>query len=473
MIRVFQICLVTALKFMETDTVAIVGPQSSVMTHIISHVANELQVPLVSFAATDPTLSSLQYPFFVRAVQNDLFQMAAVAEVVDYYGWKEVTAVFVDDDHGRNGVAALGDKLAERRCKISYKAALNPQVSRNDITDVLLEVTLMEPRVIILHAYADWGLQVFDVAHQLGMMGSGYVWIATNWLSTVLDTYLPLPSVSLNLVQGVLALRMHIPESGPKRNFVSRWNNHSGKKRLGGHLGLNTYGLYAYDTVWLLAHAINALLDQGGSISFSKDSRLNDTKGGRMHLNAMRIFNEGNLLLKKILQSNLTGLTGPIQFDSDRSLIHPAFDVINVIGTGVQRIGYWSNYSGLSVVPPEILYTKPANRSTSNQHLYDVTWPGRTKTKPRGWVFPNNGRQLRIGVPNRASYPEFVSQVRGSDKMIGYCIDVFNAALNLLPYAVPYKLIPYGDGQKNPNYNELVNLITTGVSMQCIIFYVD
>ncbi|GMN73151.1 hypothetical protein TIFTF001_052979 [Ficus carica] len=45
----------------------------------------------------------------------------------------------------------------------------------------------------------------------------------------------------------------------------------------------------------------------------------------------------------------------------------------------------------------------------------------------------------------------------------GYCIDVFFAALNLLPYAVPYKLQPFGDGRKNSSRTELVRLITTGV----------
>ncbi|CAK9153899.1 unnamed protein product [Ilex paraguariensis] len=45
----------------------------------------------------------------------------------------------------------------------------------------------------------------------------------------------------------------------------------------------------------------------------------------------------------------------------------------------------------------------------------------------------------------------------------GYCIDVFLAAIKLLPYAVPYKFILFGDGHKNPNYAELVNMITSNV----------
>ena len=84
--------------------------------------------------------------------------------------------------------------------------------------------------------------------------------------------------------------------------------------------------------------------------------------------------------------------------------------------------------------------------------------------QPRGWVFPNNGRQLRIGVPNRVSYQDFVSRVEGNDTLQGYCIDVFLAAIKLLPYPVPYKFILFGDGHKNPSYTELVNMIISNVS---------
>jgi ionotropic glutamate receptor len=234
-------------------------------------------------------------------------------------------------------------------------------------------------------------------------------------------------------------------------------------------LGLNSYGLYAYDSVWLVAHAIDAFFNQGGIVSFSNDSKIKVVEqGGSLHLDAMSIFDDGPLLLKAILQSNLVGLTGPIKFDSKRALALPAYDIINVVGTGFRRIGYWSNYSGLSTVTPEKLYSKPPNRSIVNQQLYSVIWPGETLSKPRGWVFPNNGKQLRIGVPVRVSYREFVSQVPGTDTFKGFCIDVFYAAVNLLPYAVPYKFIPFGDGRKNPSYTELVTSITTGVSINIL-----
>ncbi|XP_042389112.1 glutamate receptor 3.1-like [Zingiber officinale] len=453
--------VVQALQFMETDIVAIIGPQSSVIAHVISHVSNELQVPLVSFAATDPTLNSLQYPFFVRSIQSDHFQMAAVADLVDHYQWNQVIAIFIDDDHGRNGVTSLGDKLAEKRHMISCKAALRPGATSSDIMDLLVKVALMGSRIIVLHVSPDIGIKIFSTARYLGMMSNGYVWIATDWLSSLLDSSAPLDATTMETMQGVLSLRQHTADSKLKNMLISRWSQLI-KNEKAENFKLNSYGLYAYDTVWLVSHALDAFFSDGGRVSFSNDSNLLDTEGGSLHLEAMSVFDQGQVLLDKILSTSFDGVTGKFQFDHERNLIQPAYDLLNIIGTGWRTIGYWSNYSGLSIVSPEKLYEKPANLSTSNQQLLNVIWPGDTMAKPRGWVFPNNGKELRIGVPKRFSFRQFVSVSSDGNDIKGFCIDVFTAAVNLLPYPLPYRFLPYGNGHENPSYAKLAEMVALG-----------
>ena len=448
---------------METDSVAIIGPQTSIMAHVLSYLGNELNVPMCSFTALDPTLSPLQFPFFVQTAPSDLFLMRAVAEMITYYGWSDVIALYNDDDNSRNGVTSLGDELEGRRCKISYKAVLPLDVvigSPREIVDELVKIQGMESRVIIVNTFPKTGRMIFKEAKRLGMMGRGYVWIATTWMTSLLDSANPLslPKVAKSLT-GVLTLRIHTPESRKKRDFAARW-----KKLSNGTVGLNVYGLYAYDTVWIIARAVKSLLDSGANISFSSDSRLNHLKGGTLNLAALSMFDQGQQFLDYIVETKMSGVTGPVQFLPDRSMIQPAYDIINVVGDGLRQIGYWSNHSGLSVIPPELLFSKPSNRSSSNQHLKNVTWPGGGSVTPRGWVFPNNGRRLRIGVPNRASFKDFVSKVNGSNQIDGYSINVFEAAVKLLSYPVPHEFVLFGDGLKNPNYNDLVNNLTTGVS---------
>jgi len=437
---------------MESETVAIIGPQRSTTARVVAHVATELKIPILSFSATDPTMSPLQFPFFIRTSQNDLFQMAAIADIVQFYGWREVVAIYGDDDYGRNGVAALGDRLSEKRCRISYKAALPPAPTRENITDLLIKVALSESRIIVVHASFIWGLELFNVARNLGMMSTGYVWIATNWLSTIIDTDSPLPLDTINNIQGVITLRLHTPNSIMKQNFVQRWHNLT-------HVGLSTYALYAYDTVWLLAQAIDDFFKKGGNVSFSKNPIISELGGGNLHLDALKVFDGGKIFLESILQVDRIGLTGRMKFTSDRNLVNPAFDVLNVIGTGYTTIGYWFNHSGLSVMPADEM----ENTSFSGQKLHSVVWPGHSIKIPRGWVFSNNGRHLRIGVPNRYRFEEVVS-VKSNGMITGFCVDVFIAAINLLPYAVPFELVAFGNGHDNPSNSELVRLITTGVS---------
>ncbi|GFP95067.1 glutamate receptor 3.2 [Phtheirospermum japonicum] len=450
--------IIGGLQFMETDTVAIIGPQVSGMAHILSHLANELHVPMLSFTALDPSLSSLQYPYFVQTAPNDLFQMTAIADMVSYFGYKEVVAIYSDDEQSRGTIIALGDKLAERRCKISYKAVLSPEAlaNRTEIINELVKVSMVESRVIVVHAYAVIGLEVFDLARELRMMGRGYVWIATAWLSTVMEST-PIAFGKIDL-RGVIMLRPHTPDSKAKRAFSSRWG-----KLSNGSIGLNAYGFYAYDTVWMIANAVRMFLDNGGNITFTNKPDLDGLGKGSLNIGALSVFDGGSQLLDDILRTNMTGLTGKVAFGLDKSVIRPAFDILNVVDKGYKRIGYWSNYSGLSVVAPEILYEKKPDRSSSSQILDGVVWPGQTTVKPRGWVFPNNGRKLRIGVPYRVSFKAFVSRDEITNEIHGYCIDVFLAAINLLPYAVPHKFILFGDKHKNPSYGQLVRLITSNV----------
>ncbi|KAL8131211.1 glutamate receptor 3.4-like isoform X3 [Apium graveolens] len=443
---------VEALQLMVNDVVAAIGPQSSGIAHIISHVVNELHVPLLSFGATDPTLSALQFPYFLRTTQSDYFQMQAIADFVEYYKWREVIAIFVDDDYGRNGISALGDALAKNRASISYKAAYTPGAPVSDINDLLVGVNLMESRVYVVHVNPDTGLRVFDVAKHLGMMTNGYIWIATEWLSSVMDSSETMSFDEMDLLQGVVALRHYTPDSSSKKTFSTRWRQIKHKETM----NFNPYALYAYDSVWLLARALDVLLSEGESISFSYDPKLKEAKGSTLQLSTLRSFDQGDKLLRILTRMNFTGLSGQIEFDQNRNLIYPAYEILNIGGTGSRRIGYWSNRSRLSVTAPGSLYMKPLNDSAKDQQLYDVIWPGEITKVPRGWVFPNNGKPLQIAVPYRVTYKEFVTKDKGPIGVRGYCIDVFEAAVDLLPYPVPRTYILYGDGERNPSFSNLV-----------------
>ncbi|MCL7023599.1 hypothetical protein MKW94_018708 [Papaver nudicaule] len=451
----------SAFQLLERDVVAVIGPQSSSVAHMISFIANGLQVPLISFAATDATLSALQFPYFLRTTLSDSHQMATMADVIEYYDWHEVVAVFVDDDHGRNGISLLDSQLAKRTSKLSHKLALPYNANASVISELLDKSKAMGVRVYVVHVNPDSGLEIFSIAKQLQMMASDYVWLATDWLSANLDSS---PTVDPNLLhslQGVVGLRQHTPASSMKKAFYSRWRGLRKKGRVS--CGLNAYGLYAYDTVWTVARGIDEFLKEHGNITFSFSKRLPNMNDSTVQLEKLKIFDSGRILVNKLLETNFTGLTGQVGFDSDRNLLNSSYEVINIDQGSIHGIGYWSRYSGLSVVPPETLTWDQQIRSRMDQKLNNATWPGGKTEKPRGWVIASNEKPLRVGVPNRVSFPDFVTEDQDTHEMKGYCIDVFNAALNLIPYEVPYKFQVFGDGRLNPDYDELVKMVADDV----------
>ncbi|XP_022776636.1 glutamate receptor 3.7 [Durio zibethinus] len=450
-----------AFQVIEKEAVAIIGPQSSSIAHMISGIANALRVPLVSYAATDPTLSALQFPFFLRTVQSDFNQMVAMADLVDFYGWKEVIAIYVDDDYGRNGISALNDELNRRQTKAFYKFPLPVHFTQSHIISLLNHSKLLGPRVYVVHVNPDPQLRIFATAEKLQMMTSNYVWLATDWLSATIDSFSPMNQTALQVLQGVVGLRQHIPESNKKKDFVSRWRKMQQKGLAKSEL--NTYGLCAYDTVWTVAHAIDKFINDGNNLTFSSSNKLNDTRTAKMHLEELKVFDGGDSLLKDLLHTNFSGLTGQVHFSSDRNIVTSGYDVINIHKMAVQIVGYWSSIFHLSVSPPETLQGTQKSYSEIDQKLHSITWPGGKTERPRGWVIADDERPLRIGVPYRASFIDFVTEQHDNHKIAGYCIDVFTEALKFIAYNVPYKFELFGDGQSNPIYGQLVNMIADDV----------
>ncbi|KAJ8763809.1 hypothetical protein K2173_003591 [Erythroxylum novogranatense] len=452
---------IEAFKLIEKETVAIIGPQSSGIAHMISQVADSLQVPLVSFAATDPTLSALQFPFFIRTTQSDFYQMKAIADLVEFYGWREVIAIFVDDDYGRNGIDVLENHLEKKMGKLSYKLALPIQFGESEATDLLKKSKSLGPRVYVVHVNPDPTLRIFAVAGKLEMMNDNYVWLATDWLSTTLDSVVPMKGSILSVIEGVVGLRQHTPWSIQKREFLSRWR----KMKQNGSVSteLNTYGLQAYDTVWLVANAIHSFINEFNNFTFSSTEKLLDMQTTGLQMGKLKVFNNGTNLLNKILQTDFIGLTGRIQINQERNIVNGGYDVININNISVHTVGYWSNSSGFSIEAPERHMGKKDSYSHLVQRLGSITWPGGKTERPRGWVIADNERPLRIGVPNRVSFLEFISQVHNSHGIQGYCIDVFVEAKKLVPYDVPYRFVLVGDGHSNPSYDGIAKMVAEDV----------
>ncbi|KAF5186272.1 Glutamate receptor 2.2 [Thalictrum thalictroides] len=74
-------------------------------------------------------------------------------------------------------------------------------------------------------------------------------------------------------------------------------------------------------------------------------------------------------------------------------------------------------------------------------------------------------KKLKIGVPVKDNFREFVGvhsdPISNETLVTGFCIDVFNAVMEALPYIVPYEFVPFQNfnGESVDSYNDLVHQV--------------
>ncbi|GLT81639.1 hypothetical protein SLE2022_000770 [Rubroshorea leprosula] len=403
---------------------AIIGPRNSMQANFMIALGNKSQVPIISFSATSPFLiSSMRSPYFFRATHNDSSQVKAISAIVQTFRWREVVPIYVDNEFGEGVIPYLSDALEEVNARIPYRSVISPRATDEEIERELFKLMSMHSRVFIVHMTPDLGSRLFDKATEIGMMSEGYVWIITDGMTNVWS--LIHHSDHMDSMQGVLGVRSYVPKSKEVENFKVRWKSkfvQNNPRMINAELDI--FGLWAYDATLALAMAVEEAL---GIAKFNFDASNLESFGW--------VSQNGPKLIEALSSMRFKGISGEFGFVNGQ-LESSVIQIFNVNGNGEKGIGFWTSKDGL---------IKRLD-STSNANLGTIRWPGDSYSIPRGWEIPINGRKLKIGVPMRKGFDEFVKvtwdQKTNSTTFTGSCIDIFNDAMKVMPYPVPYQFYP-------------------------------
>ena len=92
---------------------AIIGPQSSTQAKFVANLGEKAHVPILSFSATSPLLTTNHKQFFIQTTQDDSTQVKAIAALIQAYGWREVIPIYEDTDYGIDLILYLIDAFQE------------------------------------------------------------------------------------------------------------------------------------------------------------------------------------------------------------------------------------------------------------------------------------------------------------------------------------------------------------------------
>jgi len=384
--------------------------------------------------------------------QDDFLQVEPICALVKAFGWREVVPIYVKGDYASAGlIPHLADALQQVGAHTPYHKyhGTIPLLATDDhIRAELYKLKAMQSRVFLVNVTPELASRIFLIANEVGMMEAGYAWILTTGITNVLES---LDDTALESMHGdgAIGLKTYVPKTNELNHFKARWGREYPDMKL------NVIGLWAYDAATALAKAV----EQVGNQSLRFQRKKMATAFTSTDNNATTVSLGGPKLLQALLNSRFRGLAGSFRLTGGQ-LQSSTYQIVNVIGNSGRDVAFWTSKKGL---------VTDLNFPASDARHRKIIWPGYTTSPPTAGEMPIGGKKLRVGVPVKESYLELVKvsqdEISGRPVITGFCIDVFNAAMEKLGYAGHYNFTPFAkpNGSAAGSYDDLVQQVSLQV----------
>ncbi|XP_027173567.1 glutamate receptor 2.5-like isoform X2 [Coffea eugenioides] len=412
-------------ELMQNEEVhSILGPQMLTEDEFVVQLGGKAHVPVISFSARSQSLSSRQSPYYIRTTPDDSNQAKALAALCRGFEWHEAVILYEDSDYGSQFLSRIYDAFQKDDIQAAYVVPISTSAADHHIRKELNRLKTMQTRVFLVHMNSELGSRLFLLAKHAGMTSEGYAWIITDGIGNFMNS---IDSDAVDSMEGVLGLRSYVPASRNLENFKTRWKKNMLLMKPESTLTeLNVYGLWAYDTIWALAMAVEKI----GPVNLGFLESGNSKNGSEIF--NLRISQLGPKLLRELQNTTFEGLSGEFHL-IDGQLKPSPLEIFNVYATGDRAIGYWTPDGGIT---RKLALTGRLKYSTSTKELKSIVWPGDSVKQPKD---PQT-KQVKVS---------------------GYSIDIFLSALQQLPFSVDYEFIPFTNesGLSNGTYDELLQNI--------------
>ncbi|EKX37561.1 hypothetical protein GUITHDRAFT_116369, partial [Guillardia theta CCMP2712] len=292
--------------------VAIVGPGYSSEVSALQAAMQQVKVLTVSFSASSPRFSNKTlYPYLARTCPSDAMQGVLMADIVRRYNWRSCIAITCADTYcqglytqfesssSKSGVIieearwAFGDLLmSERRLKSIFSNCSKSRV-------ILLCINDIQAR------------EILQAAATLGIVDK-FIWIGSEAVSTIDPKDLPSNFLGVSLASA--------QDSLPFRRLQAVWSSLDPSVFAGlEELKENPFLPLAYDTIFLLAHGLQLVIDGGGDPYNS------------------------SALLHALPRVRFQGATGPIALDGNLEPETARYEIVTTSGAhDYLTVGGWT-----------------------------------------------------------------------------------------------------------------------------------
>ncbi|KAI6705319.1 hypothetical protein NL676_008281 [Syzygium grande] len=407
----------------------IIGLETWEGATLVAEIANQSQVPVISFVRghkTPSLMAETLWPSLFRMSTDESDQIKCIVDIVSSYNRQRVSIIYEAEAYDTT-YSKLLNSLLEELGKIG--STIEDQLILQAFSfptgaEVSLEEKLMKlkgkasPIFIVLGLSSQGSAHFLKEAKTMGLFYGDSTWIFAEEPFANLLTSVEHPGISSTL-EGAIGLITYRPKNQAYREFRSKFLNmfhHKYGENFNFEPGINV--VQAYDCIMTIKNAIDAVPSHDIMPEF---------------------------LLDRIPHTRLMGLSGEIQFEKGQLAHRPKFQLVSVNGNEYRELKLWSPNFGIS--------RSIVAKQSSRRKPYAIS----NMLKTQEAQTSRENKRLVIGVPGRTPFDMFVKEVdglTGKPKHIGFCIDVFEKAVSLFPDGLMYDFRSH-----NGTYEDLVQKV--------------
>jgi len=252
--------MLAVLKLIDDKKIqALVGrmplSEAAVLSHIHKNVVFLLTMPTAIHIP--PTFPSTQSSYLIQ-FSNDLsIHMQCLAAIIGHFQWQRVTVIYEQTNSFSSDsgiVTALSDQLKSVSATVEQHLGFmaGPE---NAVEEGLRRLKIDSNRVfVVLHCSVELATRLFQKANQMGMLENGFVWIVSDEVASLLDSF---DSSVVASMQGVIGYKTFFDDTSKSfKEFKIKFEQRYLAKYPGqGNPSPSLFSLRSYDAVQAIAKA--------------------------------------------------------------------------------------------------------------------------------------------------------------------------------------------------------------------------
>ncbi|CAF1973022.1 unnamed protein product [Rotaria magnacalcarata] len=302
----------TCVYIAEYQILGIVGPEYSTEAKTLASFGNRAGLPIIGYSTTEPELSDrYTYRTFYRLPPSDVIKALALLKLFQKYKWSFANVIYQGDSYGQGGLQALNEAF---RGEVKISCSIRFDLLTDTIENLRRQLEVSPSRIVVVMANANVTTKILHLALEAGdILAPSFLWILTAGNSSMSIPH----HQNINQLTGILMLRLVPPHTFDistntylLNEALNIWKENDADSFHQNWPQLDVFALYAFDAIWMLILAFQELCQQNATNCLSFENHFDCFAN---HLTA------GNELHRILQTMNFTGVTGLVQFGSNKT----------------------------------------------------------------------------------------------------------------------------------------------------------